>query len=88
MSWLSRYTSKASEEDSREARRKKLEADRLQRAEQRSQHRRTLEAAASYRQEANEALDQLLTLDPSIFEDPDHLQLKPEDTADSLLQDI
>ena len=82
MSWLSRYTSKVSEEDSREARRRKLEADRLQRAEQRSQHRKSVEAAATARQEANEAFSELLALDPSIFEGPD-----PEDTS-NVLQDI
>ena len=44
MSRLGGYKPKTSEEDLREARRKKLEADRLQRAQQRTQHRNQLEA--------------------------------------------
>ena len=85
MSWLRGYqSSKLPEEDSREERRKKLEAERLHRAEQRAQHKKSLEAATTARKEANEALNDLLALDPSIFEGIE----SSGDTTESVLQDI
>ena len=66
MSWLSGYKSKpstsVSEADSREAKRNKLEADRLQRTQQREATKRQLLAAQESREEANKALQDLLNI--------------------------
>ena len=62
MSWLSGYKSKLStsesEADSREAKRNKLEADRLQRTQQREATKRQLLAAQESREQANQALQE------------------------------
>ena len=42
MSWIGGYKSKTTEADSREAKRKKLEADRLKRAQERSNRQQQL----------------------------------------------
>ena len=77
MSWLGGYkpkasTSSASEE--REEKRKKLEAERQQRAERskaRAESQKRLQAAIKSREEADEALEKLLDLDPEIFDGDD-----------------
>ena len=70
MSWLGYKTKKAETEDPREAKRKRLEAERserLHRAQQRLNRRKQLEAAEKAQEEANQALQELLDLDPDIF---------------------
>ena len=72
MSWLSGYKKSStcaatSEEDIREARRKKLEADRLLRTQQREQTKKKLLAAQASRAEADKALQDLLDIAPDIL---------------------
>ena len=76
MSWLSGYKAKpstsdeATKEDAREAKRKKLEADRKerhQRSQLREQTKRQLLAAQLAREEADKALQDLLDIAPDIF---------------------
>ena len=72
MSWLSGYKKSStcaatSEEDIREARRKKLEADRLLRTQQREQTKKKLLAAQASRVEADKALQDLLDIAPDIL---------------------
>ena len=85
MSWLGGYKPKPSEEDLREARRKKLEADRLQRAQQRTQHRNQLEATLKAQREADEAVKNLLEIDPSIFEKEDEISIADSEVSELLL---
>ena len=74
MSWLGGYkpsSSKNSVTESREARRKKLEAEqaeRIKRAEARAKQRKLLQAAVQARQEADQAIKELCEIDPDIFE--------------------
>ena len=70
MSWLSGYKAKpstSSEADLREAKRNKLEADRLLRAQQREKRQKQLQAAIDARREADEVIEEFLRLDPDIF---------------------
>ena len=73
MSWLGGYkpsSSKNSVTESREARRKKLEAEqaeRIKRAEARAKQRKLLQAAVQARQEADQAIKELCEIDPDIF---------------------
>ena len=67
MSWFGAIKNKPSEEDTREERRKKLEQDRLQRAEARFQLRQQLQAAQQAREEASQAVEELLQIDPNIL---------------------
>ena len=61
MSWLTGYKKPSvPEEDSREALRKKIEAERLRRAEQRSHHKKVLEEATASREEANKAIESFI----------------------------
>ena len=83
MSWLGGYKSNkpgTSAEDSRELKRKKLEADRLERLERahkRAELNKQLQAAEQARQEANQALQDLLSLDPEIFSgDPTEVEIE------------
>ena len=85
MSRLGGYKPKTSEEDLREARRKKLEADRLQRAQQRTQHRNQLEATLKAQREADEAVKNLLEIDPSIFEKEDKISIADSEVSELLL---
>ena len=55
------------------------------RVEQRAQHRKVLEAAATSRQEVNKALEDLLALDPTIFEGPDSSQVVAEEDINNFL---
>ena len=76
MSWLGGYKSKPStsqnsgpsEEQLREAKRQKLQEERLLRAKQRSEHKKQLQAIIESRKEADQALQDLLDVDPGIFE--------------------
>ena len=76
MSWLGGYKSSAAKEaearkqeaEARETKRKELEAARLSRAKQRSDRQKQLQAAIESRREADQALQELQELDPSIFE--------------------
>ena len=74
MSWISGLnkpsTSKSTEpqDDPREVKRKKLEADRLFRTQQREQSRKRVLAAQEARKEADQALKDLLAIDPDILE--------------------
>ena len=73
MSWLGGYKSNkpgTSAEDSRELKRQQLEAnrlERLERAQKRAELNKQLQAAEQARQEANQAAQDLLNLDPDIF---------------------
>ena len=87
MSWLSRYTkpstsNEAAEEDTREAKRKKLEEariERLQRAQIRDHRQKQLLAAQIARAEADKAIQDLFAIDPEIFS---------EDATDEVSEDI
>ena len=74
MSWLSGYkpskpsTSKPTLAEQREEKRKKLEADRNSRAQKRAEHQRLLQAAKRAQEEADQALQEFLTIDPDIFQ--------------------
>ena len=76
MSWLSGYKSKPStsqdsgpsEEQLREAKRQKLQEERLLRAKQRAEHKKQLQSIIQSRKEADQALQDLLDIDPLIFE--------------------
>ena len=72
MSWLGGYKSKpgTNAEDARELKRQQLEANRLERlkrAQNRAELNKRLQAAEQARQEANQAAQDLLNLDPDIF---------------------
>ena len=71
MSWLGGYNpAKSKEAAAREEKRKKLEAeriDRLQRAHQRAQRQKQLQKAQEAQQEADKALEEFLAIDPSIL---------------------
>ena len=70
MSWLGYKTSKptVSEADIREARRIKLEQDRLARKKQREQRQKALDNAVKAREEADQALRELHEIAPDIFD--------------------
>ena len=78
MSWLTGYKSKPStsesEADSREAKRNKLEADRLQRTQQREATKRQLLAAQESREQATKALQELLNISTDIFDGEETLE--------------
>ena len=67
MSWFGYKTRKEAEE-ARETKRQQLEADRLARSLQRAERQKSLQAAVQARQEADKALQDLLEIDPEIFE--------------------
>ena len=72
MSWLGGYKpSKLSESDLREARRKKLESDRLERQQKREETKKQLLAAKQAQLEADKAIQDLLDIDPHILEGDD-----------------
>ena len=69
MSWIGGYKAKTSTtEDDREAKRKKLEADRELRAKQRERQRKQLESIAQTRKETKKVIQDFLDIDPEIFE--------------------
>ena len=70
MSWLSGLrpsTSNSSESDLREAKRQKLQADRLRRTKERVDRQNQLQAAINAQREADQALKDLLNIDPELF---------------------
>ena len=70
MSWLRGYSapsSKQTESEAREEKRKKLEAERLSRAQQRAARAKQLQVAIQSQKEADQALKDLLDIDPDIF---------------------
>ena len=67
MSWIKYQASKVSEEDLRESRRQKLEADRLARAKQREASKRQIQEAALSKEATEEACKEILNLDPYIL---------------------
>ena len=70
MSWLSGLrpsTSNPSESDLREAKRQKLQADRLRRTKERVDRQNQLQAAINAQREADQALKDLLNIDPELF---------------------
>ena len=73
MSWLGGFKpsqpSQPSESDLREAKRQKLQADRLKRAQERTARHNQLQAALQAQREADQALQDLLNIDPDIFTD-------------------
>ena len=101
MSWLGGYKPKPSSstasgeaerkklEADRDAKRKKLEADRQLRIKQRNIHKQRLQAAIEARQEADQALQDILELDPDIFaEDNSATQsIIAEDEVEDILAD-
>ena len=84
MSWLGGYKPKVSEEDLREARRQKLEADRLQRAQQRTQYKSQLEATLKAQREADQAVQDLLEIDPHIFDKEDEVSIAESEVSELL----
>ena len=93
MSWLSGYKSKPStskeptESELREIKRQKLEAERESRAKNRAALQKQLAVAQQARQEANEALQGLLDIDPEIFEGSEAVEDVSEDILDNSLDE-
>ena len=74
MSWLGGYKGppkKSDSEDSREAKRKKLESERQQRAEQRDKLRKQVQAAQEDQEKADQAIQDILALEPEILSGDD-----------------
>ena len=71
MSWLSGYKSKSvqNQAEIREERRQKLEAERLQRAQNRNRIQKQLQDAQKAREEADAVLQQFLEIAPDLFDD-------------------
>ena len=98
MSWLSGYSSKpkpsTSQEDQRESKRKKLEvetAERLLRKQQRARRQKQLQDAIKSREAADQALQELLDIDPDLFsEELSGISLEdiPEDILDEDIMDF
>ena len=92
MSWVGKLKSSTSEvpaqnrSDPREDKRKKLEAERLQRAQKRAAIQKQISDAKSAREEANEALEALLDIDPEIFEGESTTSEVPSDILDASLE--
>ena len=91
MSWLGGYKTSApkpTQAEIREAKRKQLEADRLHRAQQRTQHKQQLQAAVKAREEADKALQELLDIDTNIFEEQAHKSIAEEEIEELIAPDI
>ena len=74
MSWLGGYKGppkKSDSEDSREVKRKKLESERQQRAEQRDKLRKQVQAAQEDQEKADQAIQDILALEPEILSGDD-----------------
>ena len=85
MSWLGyKATTSKSESDVREEKRRKLEQDRLFRVKQREAQRKQLQAAIDSRREADEALQGLFNIDPTIFEGNSAEEITPEEVREIL----
>ena len=92
MSWLGYkgISSKPAEpsDSPRTAKRNKLQAERLQRSQQREKLRQQLKAAQEARDEANLAEAELLALDPSIFEDnSENVEVSEDILEDDIMAD-
>ena len=68
MSWLAGYKKSSSSTESREEKRERLEAERQQRLQKRAELHRQLQQAQQARDEAEQAYQELLAIDPDIFE--------------------
>ena len=85
MSWFGGYkpsNSKKSTEsnvDSREARRQKLDAERIARKQQREDRQRQLQITAQAQEEADKALQDLLNIDPDILVDTEASDIPEEE---------
>ena len=93
MSWFGGYKpahKSTAEEDSREARRKKLDAERLHRAQQRLLRQQQLQAARQGQEEAEKAIQDLLAIDPNLLEanDSDDNVSVTESEAENLLAEM
>ena len=87
MSWfgaLKQSTSSQPKVSPRTAKRNKLDADRKVRAEQRAARRKQLEATLKAEKEADEALVDLLELDPNIFDNEDKVIVDDSEVSDLL----
>ena len=84
MSWFGGYKPKAPEE-SREEKRKRLDAERLQRANQRKLRQQQLQAARQAQEVADQAIKDLLSIDPNILDGDDVSVTESE--IESLLAD-
>ena len=73
MSWLSGLKSKSvpSQAEIREEKRQKLEAERLQRAQNRNRYQKQLQEAQKAREEADQVLQQFLDIAIDLFDDDD-----------------
>ena len=85
MSWIGKLkpkpsTSAQSEEESRDSKRKKLEADRLLRAQKRADRKKELEEFLQSRQDSDQAVQNLLEIDLSVFEG-EQIELTDEEAA-------
>ena len=91
MSWVGGYKSKlsTSAQESREEKRERLLAERLERAQRRDQLQKQLKQAQESRIEADQALQNLLERDPKIFESDIAQEASKEvlDEAEALLID-
>ena len=89
MSWLGGYkpsTSKPPEVDPRQAKRDKLQAERLARAEQREKLKKQVKAAQEAKEAADLAASELLALDPDILTGEDTVVSESE--IEQLLADV
>ena len=98
MSWIRGYSKPSSSTSEpqvspRTAKRNKLQEERLQRAEQREKHRKQLQAAQAAQDEAEQALKDLLEIDPEILQGEDVSvaeseidQLLADETVDNQIQ--
>ena len=89
MSWFgrSKELNKPSEEDLREARRQKLLEDRKARAEQRERKQKELQAIRSAQEEADKAVQDLLSLDPDILAGED-VSIAENEVEELLAEDL
>ena len=92
--WRGGYkpSTSSSEPEDREAKRKRLEAERaerLQRAQQRANRQKQLQAAIKSQEEADQALKEFLEIDPDIFTDDSEIEiLSAEEESRLLAEDI
>ena len=89
MSWFgrSKELSSLSEADQREARRQKLEQERQLRTQQRAQRQAQLQAVIKAQEEADQALKEVLEIDPNIFNEDQEKVSISEEEINSLLSD-
>ena len=88
MSWVSGYNKKPSESDLRELRRKQLELERIERKEKRSKYNQQLQAAIQAQREADQAIQDLLNIDPELFAEEDPAEEISEQDIANILADM